>query len=190
MVAEGKNKAEAAYREGVFNVPRSTSNFEVLNGYFALHPFLRAIAEGFPRRDPAQGAAANTILALIALDQTNNAVLPIGLLQHESLPPEAWRRIEQDELKFAGAVRLPVDKFGFIEDALPAFSRAIPKSPTLSINGETATISWDLDAATLRDALDRQADGIPLMAGCPDAQGRADLEASRLPFLNESRRAA
>jgi hypothetical protein len=184
MVADGKNEAKEAYREGVFNVPPSTSNFEVLDGYYALHPFLRAIAEGFPRRNPAQGAAANTILALIGLDLTNNAVLPIGLLLNESLPPEAWRRIQQEELKFAGAVRLPDDKFGFIDNAPPAFSRAMPKSPTLSINGDTATISWDLDAATLRDALDRQADGITLMARLPQMLRVALIsEASRLPFF-------
>jgi hypothetical protein len=183
MIA-GRDEADDAYREGVYNVPRSKSAIDVLYGYYALYPFLRTIASEFQGghgRGP--GESHDTVIALLALDAATNAVLPIGYLSHDSLRSDEWNRIVSEGAQFAGGVRLPEDKFTFIDDAPPKFTRRVVNAPTLSIDRGAATIEWDLDPATFLNAVDRQAGSIPVMATLPEALRVVLIsEAARLPF--------
>ena len=183
MIA-GREEADDAYREGVYNVPRSKSAIDILYGYYVLFPFLRTIASEFQGghgRGP--GESNDTIIALLALDAATNAVLPIGYLSHDSLRSDEWNRIVSEGAQFAGGLRLPEDKFTFIDGVPPKFSRPVLNAPTLSIDRGAATIDWDLDPATFSNAVDRQAGSLPVMASLPETLRVVLIsEAARLPF--------
>jgi len=183
MIA-GREEADDAYREGVYNVPRSKSAIDILYGYYALYPFLRTIAGEFQGgRGRGPGESNDTVIALLALDAATNAVLPIGYLSHDSLRADEWNRIVSEGAQFAGGLRLPEDKFTFIDDAPPKFSRPVLNAPTLSIDRGAATIDWDLDPTTFSNAVDRQAGSIPVMASLPETLRLVLIsEAARLPF--------
>jgi len=137
------------------------------------------------------GESNDTVIALLALDGATNAVLPIGYLSHDSPRSDEWNRIVSEGAQFAGGLRLPEDKFTFIDGAPPKFSRPVLNAPTLSIDRGAATIDWDLDPATFSNAVDRQAGSIPVMASLPETLRVVLLsEAARLPFQGTNLAAA
>jgi hypothetical protein len=121
-----------------------------LGNQFPLEGYNPKAAEEFNDSNPDRN-----ILALVALDQSQNVVLPIGLLDSTI----SFHGNEQKNFPnnaFAGGIAYnQFERFHFGSDKLQGRVRSLENYPELRSTGnDTVTIAWDLDPASLSMALD------------------------------------
>lgn len=174
------------YQLGFYNVPMRSDDYKLLNGFYLLYPFLKNITNDSPEESKGKN-----VFTLIALDSSQNSVLPIGNFNDDiegnnNNPEELKKR----GLKYSGGIRFngDLDHFWGQSYGMPALNltRPINDAPILTTTGNRVIIKWQLDPYTLSNVIDKQYDNTLTANFPPLIKVLLFNGAEKLPFVENN----
>ena len=155
---------------------RSSSENAPWIRYRILFPFLQSLCKD------TSGIGMRSFLLLLALDNTQNSVLPLGFLR-DSVRFEGKKL---DSLHGNAALPVGVETEGSITEAFGGGGNSLANHPNLLVLGsDTVSIGWNLNAYTFMNAINRQITSITTTANLPDTIRIAMIyDFNNLPFSN------
>ncbi len=148
------------WQQAFFNVPMSSDDVAVMNSQYELFPFLNFLAH-----DSLDQPKTANVLAMIALDDGLNAVLPFGSLETAIAPPPD-AAVKPAPEGAAGPVGV-VD-WEYVQRFILSGSFEGANTPILAITHDAdVDISWNLDPVMFSRAIDRRERSVGVPAGLP-----------------------
>ena len=172
LMADADTSIQEDYELAYYNVPMRQDDYKFLNAFYKLYPFLNLISSDKEVDLEQEAGSSENVIALISLDNSQNSILPIGVLSEKVLGLEETKKSSQFDPLFSGGIKFyeDLDYFWaqtYTDEPKIKRSRKINDAPVLTAEEDKIIIKWLLDPFTFFNSVDRQNPNITLTANLP-----------------------